>query len=74
MDDWEDDNLVPCPHCGASVYEDAAICPVCDQYVDDAPPTSRSAMGKWTTVIVLITIIAFVLPTLLTLFNLLWAR
>ncbi|HEX8202018.1 MAG TPA: zinc-ribbon domain-containing protein [Isosphaeraceae bacterium] len=38
-DDWtlEDDSdssdVVPCPECGAEVYEDAEQCPACGQYI-----------------------------------------
>lgn len=42
-EDWpaEDDatELVPCPHCGADIYEDAPQCPVCGDYV--MPDTSE---------------------------------
>jgi hypothetical protein len=35
-DDGLDDDetaTAPCPHCGASIYEDAVQCPVCGNYV-----------------------------------------
>lgn len=35
-DDYGDDSeslTVPCPECGAEVYEDAVRCPVCDNYI-----------------------------------------
>lgn len=37
--DWSNDadddavDLVPCPHCGAEIYEDAEQCPICGEYV-----------------------------------------
>jgi hypothetical protein len=34
---WDDDDdsseTVPCPHCGAEMYEDSIRCPVCGEYV-----------------------------------------
>jgi uncharacterized paraquat-inducible protein A len=39
--DEEDDGdeTVPCPYCGAAVYEDAERCPRCENYLsrEDAP-------------------------------------
>ena len=37
--DDEDDETVPCPYCGAAVYEDAERCPRCENYIsrEDAP-------------------------------------
>jgi hypothetical protein len=41
-DSWDDDDLpaddgaaatVPCPSCGADVYEDAVQCPACGEYI-----------------------------------------
>ena len=42
MDDLDDDDspVVPCPECGADVYEDAERCPRCGQYI-----TPRTAGG-----------------------------
>lgn len=38
-EDDDDDETVPCPHCRASVYEDAERCPHCGTYLsrEDAP-------------------------------------
>ena len=32
-DDDDSTETVPCPHCGAEVYEDAVRCPVCGAYI-----------------------------------------
>lgn len=32
-DDWEESDVVPCPHCGADVFDDAMRCAVCGEYV-----------------------------------------
>jgi hypothetical protein len=40
----DEDATVPCPHCGADVYDDAEQCPTCGQYLShiDAPAAGRS--------------------------------
>jgi hypothetical protein len=53
-DNWEEDeddfveepaevDLVPCPACGAEIYEDAEQCPKCGQYI---VPDTRAWSGK----------------------------
>jgi endogenous inhibitor of DNA gyrase (YacG/DUF329 family) len=39
MTDRDDAETVPCPHCGAAVYEEAERCPHCETYLseEDAP-------------------------------------
>ncbi|MBX3437903.1 MAG: hypothetical protein KF861_10465 [Planctomycetaceae bacterium] len=39
-EEWSDDSdddvdniVVPCPSCGADIYEDAVRCPICGEYV-----------------------------------------
>jgi hypothetical protein len=32
-DDETDAELVPCPECGASIYEESQQCPVCGSYI-----------------------------------------
>jgi predicted nucleic acid-binding Zn ribbon protein len=40
--DDDDAETVPCPHCGADVYEDAEQCPRCEKYMSaEDRPTSR---------------------------------
>lgn len=36
-------DTVPCPHCGREVHADAAACPRCDRWLDDAPETEIAA-------------------------------
>jgi uncharacterized paraquat-inducible protein A len=40
-DDDDEAETVPCPHCGAEVYENAEQCPRCGKYLsaEDRPPT-----------------------------------
>ena len=33
FDDDDESELLPCPNCGAEVYEDALRCPVCGDYI-----------------------------------------
>jgi hypothetical protein len=35
----DDDTTMPCPYCGAAVYDDAERCPSCENYLsrEDAP-------------------------------------
>lgn len=32
-DQDEDSTVMPCPNCGAEVYDDAEWCPSCDRYI-----------------------------------------
>jgi hypothetical protein len=60
--DYEDDEseTVPCPNCGASLYEDADYCPRCNQYV--TPDTSAwSGRPLWWIVLGLAGVAALVL-------------
>lgn len=34
-DGGDDDPTMPCPYCGAAIYDDAIRCPVCDRYLSD---------------------------------------
>lgn len=57
MDDWEypasedqdeDESLtVPCPECGAHVYEDAVRCPHCGAYITPGAPSSYGLPAWW---------------------------
>jgi hypothetical protein len=39
----DDDTTIPCPHCGAEIYDDAERCPECGEYLshENAPTTSN---------------------------------
>jgi hypothetical protein len=41
----DDSDTVPCPYCGAEMYEDAPRCPQCGQYIsaEDAPAGRKPA-------------------------------
>jgi predicted nucleic acid-binding Zn ribbon protein len=67
-EDWPDDadghGTVPCPHCGAEIYEDAPQCPACGDYV--TPGGHRLWGGKpiWYIVIALLGVVAVILTCL----------
>jgi predicted amidophosphoribosyltransferase len=52
-DDWEDDEegdeseVVPCPACGADVYEDAERCPACGEYIVHSTSPWRDRPRWW---------------------------
>lgn len=57
--DEDDDGTVPCPYCGAAVYEDAERCPHCENYIsrEDAP----SRVPLWVKLTALVCLVAAVL-------------
>lgn len=42
-EDEDDEQTVPCPHCGKPVYEGAEQCPLCGNYIseEDAPQQAK---------------------------------
>ena len=49
-DDFNDDEsteTVPCPECGAEVYEDAVCCPVCGTYITADNSIWSGRPGWW---------------------------
>lgn len=60
-DDGDDDaETVPCPHCGADVYEDAEQCPRCGKYLsaEDRPP---SRPRGWVGVVMVLALLAAII-------------
>lgn len=59
---WQDDDkdvegdLLPCPECGAMIYEDTDQCPACGMYVMPLAHAGRSR--SWITVLVVIAVLA----------------
>ncbi len=43
-EDRDDDETMPCPHCGESVYDDAERCPECGRYLS---PDDISHRKPW---------------------------
>jgi len=41
----EDENTIPCPHCGRPIYDEAERCSYCENYIskEDSRPTPK----KW---------------------------
>ncbi len=52
----DEDDTVPCPHCGTALHEDAERCPSCENYVsrEDAPSTSFPLWVKLTALVCLV--------------------
>jgi uncharacterized paraquat-inducible protein A len=40
-DEQESDETVPCPHCGAMIYEQAEQCPECSEYITEEEDIPR---------------------------------
>ena len=62
--DEPDDYTVPCPHCGEDIYDDVEQCPFCRQYISAAD--FKKQIPTWVVVLIVLTIVSFLLPTLLT--------
>ena len=51
--EWEEDSsddlveTVPCPRCGAEIYEDAVRCPACGEYVTHSTSPWIGRPGWW---------------------------
>lgn len=62
-EDPDDDETVPCPHCGVDVYEDAERCPSCERYLSrEETPWSRPAWIVVGVVICLAIVLGCYLP------------
>jgi uncharacterized paraquat-inducible protein A len=59
-DGGDDAETVPCPQCGADVYEDAEQCPRCGKYLsaEDAPPTRPRG---WVAIVMVLALLAAVM-------------
>lgn len=56
-DDDADGDTLPCPYCGAAIYDDAVRCPKCGEYLSREERPSPS-QPKWVVITVLILLIA----------------
>ena len=61
-DEIEDDYTIECPKCGEAIYDDAPQCPHCGQYITSADVARRPP--TWFVIIVVLTIFAFLLPSI----------
>jgi len=51
-----------CPHCGAEVWEDVAVCPMCRKAISMPsvrPPVERWWRQRWTVIVVILVLIGF---------------
>ncbi|MGC3966821.1 MAG: zinc ribbon domain-containing protein [Pirellulales bacterium] len=62
-DEYGDDSdvdLLPCPHCGAAIYEEAQRCPMCGEYVDaGASHAGRKPIWIVATLVLLVVMFVF---------------
>ena len=83
FDDWSDEaptdyddmeydvmanEVIECPRCGESIYEDSEQCPNCLEYIVSGSSTEWSSFTK---VVIWLVIISLVLPAILVAINLL---
>jgi uncharacterized paraquat-inducible protein A len=54
----DDEATMPCPYCGAAIYDDAVRCAVCDEYLNDAERTT-TLQPRWVAVTAAIVLAAF---------------
>jgi len=59
MDDRDDEDTDPCPHCGLPVYQHAQQCPYCKMYIseEEAPTAARTPSLFTVAVVVCIAIV-----------------
>ena len=67
--EWEEDDddeveLLPCPSCGAEIYEDAEYCSICGEYIVFSTNTLDS-WPPWAVALGFLGIIAVILTLLL---------
>ena len=59
VDEDDDVDTMPCPYCGAAIYDDAVRCPKCDQYLSDEDRTTTN-QPRWIIVTALVVLVALV--------------
>ena len=55
-----EDDLVPCPQCKKMIYEDAELCPYCDQYVTPFS-TANTSRPPWIIITALVLLVIMLL-------------
>jgi len=56
-DSADEDALIPCPHCGEELPEDAVHCPYCGEYIT-SEEYSRAARPWWLWPVVIVLVIS----------------
>jgi hypothetical protein len=49
----DDEDTVPCPSCGAEIFDDAPQCPICGEYVTHATTMTLHPIWRWTAIAIL---------------------
>lgn len=57
-DDSEEADTIPCPNCGAEIYEESPRCPICGEYVVSNSRRVWSGKPVWYIVLALLGIAA----------------
>lgn len=60
----DEDYIVACPHCHEDIYDDVDQCPHCRQFL--SAEDFRKPMPTWVIVLIVLTIVSFLIPTILT--------
>jgi uncharacterized protein (DUF983 family) len=69
-DDFDDDGYdVPCPHCGRVIFEGVDQCPHCREYISSGD--FRKPTPKWLVILIVLTIVSLLFPTISVLLNML---
>ena len=58
LGDEDQSETVPCPACGAEIYDDADRCPSCGQYVTIRQEGASSGRWKWIVVLAVLAALA----------------
>ncbi len=55
----DQDNMLPCPHCRAEIYDEAEQCPYCGEFIlsDARPFASKPTWVQWLFVLIVAVII-----------------
>jgi uncharacterized membrane protein YvbJ len=67
-DDPDDDATVPCPACGADLFDDADQCPHCGHWITDADRRTQAAASgpsRFVRVVAIVMILIFLASILL---------
>ncbi|RJP36807.1 MAG: hypothetical protein C4547_06700 [Phycisphaerales bacterium] len=58
----DDAEVLPCPSCGADVYEDADQCPICGQWIT---PGASGRRQRWIAAVVILMVALLIVLTIL---------
>jgi len=65
FDDYDEPDLIPCPHCRRMISEDAEQCHHCRMYITDDDLSPRKSAGAIILIIILILLLAGIIGLVL---------